>query len=546
MLICEQFLNKTGLRSLKNIPIKVSGKVLRHMSRGIYRTPAGALKELVINGYDAGAKKVTINTGWPVIEKITVTDNGTGMTLDTFKYVIQNIGLSRKKAGEKFPIPSSTVMRTTVGHYGIGFLAAGQLSASIKIISKVAGSKKGFSAEINFEQFELIKDGDSVQRSKIKDESEIEKADKEDAGFEVGKCSYEENAYLDKEFNAHFTRIELTNIRKEVYYKLIKKHAELNPDVKNMKEYAANFEDILRTIRDQENWAKQGAYPYERLIWELGIYCPVKYPEISIFKGDLKEIAEIAESNEFEVVIDGIQVKKVYEKFFFNDKEFPILKKFKWINEPYTENPDGPKVSGYFVFKTRIRPKTIQGVLIRESGVAIGSYDTTFLEYPFNEGQKFNQLTGEIYAEGLSGSLNIDRNSFNETDERYLKLCDWLHGKLNKEVFPAIKKLQKGPNASAREKNREYIKLILDAFVDFKRKDYKIVFKPLGKNEQLLNKQKNLMIINSDHPDGGGSSSKVEKVIILGALVIDGLIKPNDIERVFTEIEETEKLLKEK
>ena len=33
------------------VPIRVSARVLRHMSRGIYRTPAGAVKEIISSAY---------------------------------------------------------------------------------------------------------------------------------------------------------------------------------------------------------------------------------------------------------------------------------------------------------------------------------------------------------------------------------------------------------------------------------------------------------------------------------------------------------------
>ena len=70
---------------IETIPIEVSSRILRHISRGIYRSPAGALKELISNSYDAGAKKVTINSNYPVIDKIIVTDNGCGITKSKFQ-----------------------------------------------------------------------------------------------------------------------------------------------------------------------------------------------------------------------------------------------------------------------------------------------------------------------------------------------------------------------------------------------------------------------------------------------------------------------------
>jgi HSP90 family molecular chaperone len=45
--------------------IKVGEKALAHLSRGLYRSPASALRELVSNAWDANAKIVRIDTNYP-------------------------------------------------------------------------------------------------------------------------------------------------------------------------------------------------------------------------------------------------------------------------------------------------------------------------------------------------------------------------------------------------------------------------------------------------------------------------------------------------
>src|ERR1700754_540051 len=117
--------------------IEVSSRIIRHISRGIYRSPAGALKELISNAYDAGATKVTINTNYPIVDRIIITDNGKGITLQEFKELIKQIGFSKKVAGDKIKLPDSKQARKIIGHYGIGFLAIGQLAKEAIIISKI-------------------------------------------------------------------------------------------------------------------------------------------------------------------------------------------------------------------------------------------------------------------------------------------------------------------------------------------------------------------------------------------------------------------------
>ncbi len=85
-----------GTAQSEEIEVQVSARILRHVSRGIYRTPAAALKELVSNAYDAGATEVSINTGFPTFEKIVVTDNGDGISREQFKDLVSTSVLVKR------------------------------------------------------------------------------------------------------------------------------------------------------------------------------------------------------------------------------------------------------------------------------------------------------------------------------------------------------------------------------------------------------------------------------------------------------------------
>ncbi len=58
--------------------IKLSSKTLVHISSGLYRSTANALKELISNAFDADATLVEINTISPRFDTLTCKDNGTG------------------------------------------------------------------------------------------------------------------------------------------------------------------------------------------------------------------------------------------------------------------------------------------------------------------------------------------------------------------------------------------------------------------------------------------------------------------------------------
>ncbi len=526
--------------ALKIVPINVSSRVLRHIGRGIYRTPAGAMKELVSNAYDAGARDVTVTTGWPVVEKIVVTDNGRGMTEEEFTDIVQHIGFSKKNTGDEIVVPGTRIKRRAIGHFGIGLLAVGQLASTMRITSKTRDSQVGFTAEIDFDQFERTPD-EEIERSDVKSEASVEhgEASQRDADLpkiQIGKCKVWKEEYSSADKQQSFTRIELTGIRRFVYQHLTGQLAELNAESQKLQRYSSNFQELLRLLREREANVGLGWYPYERLVWEMSVYCPLAYPDIGPFKqgGALRHVADLASKAHFSLRIDGIIVQKPFERTFFEDEEYPVEEIFPWDNESFTSGPAKFCTSGYLIYKRRIRPKAMQGVLVREDGVAVGLYDTTYLHYPFNEGQKFNQLTGEIYATGLSGALNIDRNSFNETDDTYLSLCRWFHKKLREEgVFTRLKQMQSSPEASRRSENRVMVQETLRSVAEkLEGKIQNVRFEKLGRNEPLIRVQGKTLILNQDHPDGSGSGAKREKVLLAAALVLKDVLTPADFDEV--------------
>ncbi|MFX1297368.1 MAG: hypothetical protein ACFFD2_21245, partial [Promethearchaeota archaeon] len=122
------------------------------------------------------------------------------------------------------------------------------------------------------------------------------------------------------------------------------------------------------------------------------------------------------------------------------------------------------KFVGYiYAQKPRIDPEELRGVHIRIKFVGIGKYDRTWLGYPFDEGIKFGQITGEIFVEdGLEDALNIDRDSFRETDVHYQAMRGYIWSKLRYEVFPDFKRRQKEFSEERKTKERSELEYILD------------------------------------------------------------------------------------
>ena len=139
---------------MAKVSISVSKKILADVSRGIYRTPANAIKELVSNAFDACATWVNITTNSPYFDIFTCEDNGNGMSIEHFKRILERIGSSTKRADKAQFIDCNEIRRPIIGKIGIGLLAVSQICDEFTIISKEKGKEEKFEAHIKLLQFE--------------------------------------------------------------------------------------------------------------------------------------------------------------------------------------------------------------------------------------------------------------------------------------------------------------------------------------------------------------------------------------------------------
>lgn len=135
---------------------RFSGKIARLLGRESVSSDVAALFELVKNGYDADASKVTIdfqnfsvNGGKDA--RIIVTDDGDGMTLNDIENNWMVIGTESK---EKHP--RTRKGRTVVGNKGIGRFATEKLARKVDLISKPRQSKEEIRLSINWDEYEKV------------------------------------------------------------------------------------------------------------------------------------------------------------------------------------------------------------------------------------------------------------------------------------------------------------------------------------------------------------------------------------------------------
>lgn len=127
--------------------LKTDERVFARITDGIYREPASALRELIANSYDADASEVRITTDAPRFSRISVRDDGHGLTESALVHVICHIGgsLKRTSKGREFDVVDaidrnlSPGGRKLIGKLGIGLFSVSQLTHHLVIVTKVKG-----------------------------------------------------------------------------------------------------------------------------------------------------------------------------------------------------------------------------------------------------------------------------------------------------------------------------------------------------------------------------------------------------------------------
>ncbi len=129
----------------EKIDVRLSYRIVRLFSEGLYASPNKAIEELVANSFDAGAGRVAILLPADFHEQgatIAVVDDGEGMDAAGLK-LHWLIGKSLKRELAKLPLG-----RQQIGKFGIGKLATYVLANRLTHISKKDG--KYYSTSMNF------------------------------------------------------------------------------------------------------------------------------------------------------------------------------------------------------------------------------------------------------------------------------------------------------------------------------------------------------------------------------------------------------------
>ena len=169
----------------KKYQMTINLNVLNHLGINLYSNIPAVLSEVVANSWDADATNVDIKIG---TERITITDNGHGMTFDDINDKYLEIGYERRTHEA---VKTKEFNRDVMGRKGIGKLSLFSIAKIVKVETFKDGSRNGF----------------------VMSTDEIEKHIKEDKPGPYEPTPLPESEMM---LNSKGTRIVLTELKKRV------------------------------------------------------------------------------------------------------------------------------------------------------------------------------------------------------------------------------------------------------------------------------------------------------------------------------------------
>jgi hypothetical protein len=150
-----------GNADILTTTLRTDERVIARVTDGIYRQPGSALRELISNAYDADATRVVIKSDAPRFERISIEDDGNGMSPEMLAHLLLHIGGSPKRtaAGQSLGIASendparSPGGRRLIGKIGIGLFSVSQLTHTFQLITKVKGERFRTVATVALKQY---------------------------------------------------------------------------------------------------------------------------------------------------------------------------------------------------------------------------------------------------------------------------------------------------------------------------------------------------------------------------------------------------------
>jgi len=401
--------------------IVVASRIVDYLSSGLYESPAACLKELINNSYDADARRVTVFVK-PDADRIIIEDDGVGMNRADFEKHFTKISESYKREDGD----TTAMGRPKIGKIGIGFIAANEICDVMELFSTKKGSKELLHVSINFD----------VMRQSVDSRRRGDK--------EIAKADYEgtiENAPIDD----HYTILFLKRVRGEART-ILAGAASRGHTAGSKSLYGLNEEQIGAILAKPEvdSWSEFDSYSQNML--QVALNVPVQYMPDWIpheLKEPVRPFVQRTDSLQFKVTLDGTNLRK---PIIFSPPSSAFVEQFKFRGHHVSAD-------GYFYIQHKgIRPRELQGLLIRIRNAAIGDYDQSFLDFSSSEGPLFQSwVSAEIWADDrLEDAMNIDRKTLRIAHPAYVELQGAIHACLSELIKRARSELY---GAGSRERD---------------------------------------------------------------------------------------------
>lgn len=447
---------------LENIALKLSPKVLQHISSNIYRQPASAFKELASNAFDASANNFEVKFKIKLTKSgsgesanlvgIEIKDDGDGISLEDFQSIFTNIGYSKKvrelayDSQDKFNDKLNT--RPIIGRIGIGLFSVVSASDEFEIESKKVG-KPCYVAKTTLPDFARL----NVTNI------DLEKFETGDADiYEKKDIPVEEPSYTKitiQNFKKPFMEEIMNNFEKSVIYS----RASKTKSIYDSKNQEKEFTDYLDKMLESNDKIESLEGNIDKFIYNLALELPIEYLSEGPFKKCVK-LKGAAEGDYAGKIIAEVKNRLLSYKFnvfvsmefIDNELENYKIKLFKPVSFPAQRDIDKFGITSLdpiaFVYKKtdkivneigdnvdidiemyvyrqgrRILPHELRGILFRVYDVAIGTYDYEKLR-PYKTSALQFQTSYEIFMnKGFQSAVNVDRESLYEASYsyRYLK-----------------------------------------------------------------------------------------------------------------------------
>lgn len=350
--------------------IAVDKRIVQILSGSTYTNFPSAIRELIINSYDADAEVVVVDIDLNK-EIITIRDDGKGMSEEDFSFYLRIAGKTRKKDEN-----ITKGRRQIVGQFGVGFLSVLPFCEKYLIETKKKGTGEIVKATITSSEYF---------------KNDFKEIDVEEIPI-YGGISVDNSLW-----NEQYTRIRLVG-----FSALTKSFFEGKYSIKSRRNTIYNFS------------------PIELLKWELAEYLPIEYDESTEIGKKINYVFKNSKALPFKVYVNQERLfRKVHAKSILEISEKE--EKIGTIKFKYALLTDYEPIS----------PKEGRHLMLRNLNVGVGERTTLGIGLEGRVYARLAHLTGEVnVTEGLNDLISVSRDKFNFSPD-YEKLKDFLRQRLS-------------------------------------------------------------------------------------------------------------------